>query len=314
MRRAVFLIWLIWLLFIGVSIGLTNPPAVTAQSAPDPIPEAEYWARLERSAALLAASSDPAATAEQVNALWQFSTVRLADGRVITLNLSWLRLPLVGATAADIDQRLTRVLALLNYRDQMRAAADTTAAQDALARVLQDERFDYNQAQRPAPPPAAETTRAPTAALGAFSRVILLGIGLLAVLAALIYLARGLRVQPAALRDPAASSDDPVTAEEALSSAAASQQVKEYRAAIRYLTLSSLLLLSERGVLDYDPALTNREHLAQVRDHPAIFELLSAIVARFDSVWYGFAPVDDAVYQAFRQRVQQLEQLTERPS
>ncbi len=88
-----------------------------------------------------------------------------------------------------------------------------------------------------------------------------------------------------------------------------SEASQDYRAAIRYLYLSSLLTLDERGLIRYDRTLTNREHLRQVADNQPLFDLLRPIVNVFDRVWYGFAPVDAALYQDFRQNVERLTQL-----
>ena len=83
---------------------------------------------------------------------------------------------------------------------------------------------------------------------------------------------------------------------------------RDYRTAIRYLYLSSLLTLDERGLIRYDATLTNREHLRQIDDQPQLLTLLRPIVAAFEDVWYGYAPVDEALYQRYSQDIQKLQQ------
>jgi hypothetical protein len=92
--------------------------------------------------------------------------------------------------------------------------------------------------------------------------------------------------------------------------AAESEAASDYRNAVRYLYLSSLLMLDERGLIHYDRTLTNREHLRQVADRTQVAEALRPVVNTFDDVWYGFAPINETLYQQFRHDVEQLRRLT----
>jgi hypothetical protein len=85
----------------------------------------------------------------------------------------------------------------------------------------------------------------------------------------------------------------------------------DYRAAIRYLYLSTLLLLDERRLLRYDRSLTNREVLGQVAGDEALVERLRPVVEEFDRVWYGFAPVDEAEYEDYQRQIEQVRELRE---
>jgi len=66
-------------------------------------------------------------------------------------------------------------------------------------------------------------------------------------------------------------------------------------------------MLDERGLIRYNPTLTNREHLQQIANKPQLVERLRPVVNTFERVWYGFAPVDEALYQEFRRNVESLE-------
>ncbi len=82
----------------------------------------------------------------------------------------------------------------------------------------------------------------------------------------------------------------------------------DYRQAIRYLYLATLLTLDERGVLRYDKTLTNRElvrRVGQAQD-PSLAQTLAPVVDMFDRVWYGFAPVDDRSYQSYTEQIEQI--------
>ncbi len=104
---------------------------------------------------------------------------------------------------------------------------------------------------------------------------------------------------------------------EILSSRLANQKALElsgsgdYRHALRYLYLSALLLLDERGVLRYNRAQTNREYLRQVRDRPELANHLKEVVDTFDRVWYGYHPLDEAGYKEYAGHVTALEETKE---
>jgi hypothetical protein len=83
----------------------------------------------------------------------------------------------------------------------------------------------------------------------------------------------------------------------------------DYRNAVRYLYLSSLLILDEQGLLRYDRSRTNREYLRSVSSKPQLAKPLSDVIDVFDRVWYGFEPVDE---QAYRNYVEHVEELREK--
>lgn len=85
----------------------------------------------------------------------------------------------------------------------------------------------------------------------------------------------------------------------------------DYRHALRYLYLSALLLLDERGLLRYNRAQTNREYLRQVRSRPGLAEHLKVVVETFDRVWYGYQAIDEADYAQYAEHVTALEETKE---
>ena len=111
--------------------------------------------------------------------------------------------------------------------------------------------------------------------------------------------------------------EEPSGEGEILSSRLANQRARElssggdYRHALRYLYLSALLLLDERGLLRYNRAQTNREYLRQVRSRPELAGHLKEVVDTFDRVWYGFQPLDEAEYQKYAEHVTALEETKE---
>jgi hypothetical protein len=273
--------------------------------------ERDFWLLLqETDLSLQQAISQPtgqrSAIIAEVRALWDgIDTVRLADQTSITVDMEWLRTGLSTDTATLQGLR-QRIRALLDYHAQHSGVAqDVDGSLAALDRVLQNPRFHYPDAT-PAPPPSL-----PDIPVSSDLGLIVLAIaGLIAAVAALTYFARLLSIQRAAVPMPPEPGDDPSTSTAARERAMLSEGAQDYRSAIRYFYLSSLLTLDERGLIHYDRALTNREHLRQIVGNPQLLKALSPVVHTFDRVWYGFAPVDESLYQDFRRNVERLEQLT----
>jgi hypothetical protein len=103
------------------------------------------------------------------------------------------------------------------------------------------------------------------------------------------------------------SADEALTADVALQQARTASAGDDYRTAVRYLYLSTLLVLAERGVLRYDRSLTNREYLRGVAHQPAVAAHLAEIVDLFDRVWYGYQPVDKSSYARYNEQVRALQ-------
>jgi len=101
---------------------------------------------------------------------------------------------------------------------------------------------------------------------------------------------------------------EPLTANAALQRAQIFSGAGDYRTAIRYLYLSALLLLEERGLLRYDRSLTNREYLQSIAHRPELAAILQDVIEVFDRVWYGLHTVDESTYQQYVQQVNQLQQ------
>lgn len=291
-----------WLmLVILLAFGLT---AAGAQSLPPD--EETFWARIRQTERLLRdIPADEAARetlAAQVDTLWtEVDAVLLEDGSTLPLDLAWLT-P-APRDEAGLQTLYERVAALLDaYRSGQ--AGEATPSLAALDEALRDPRFTYTESETPEweLPDLSVPTIAPVLA-----QVALALLGIAVVVWLLLRFARGLQTQGAQLAP--AEGADPTTSTAARELAASSEELGDYRRAIRYLYLASLLLLDERGLIRYDPALTNREHLRQLRDKPEVLAHLRPVVNTFDRVWYGFAPVDATLYDQFRSEVEALQGL-----
>ena len=81
----------------------------------------------------------------------------------------------------------------------------------------------------------------------------------------------------------------------------------QYVEAIRLSYLSVLYALDERALLHVEANLTNREHAQLLlASHTEIGDAFSRLVARYDQLRYGQAPVGVDTFDDFSGRVQQL--------
>lgn len=133
-------------------------------------------------------------------------------------------------------------------------------------------------------------------------------------LLSLFFISRGLSrslVREAQLADEGDGNDELLTSKGAFKRAETLSMQGDYRNAIRYLYLSSLLVLDEQGLMRYDRSRTNREYLRSVSSKPELAKPLRAVIDVFDRVWYGFEGVDEQTYQSYVERVDELREKKE---
>ncbi len=92
----------------------------------------------------------------------------------------------------------------------------------------------------------------------------------------------------------------------ALAHAETAEAANDFRGALRYLYLSAILHLQERGVLPYDKSLTNREYLYQAQADIDLQATLGPAVTVFDEVWYGHKPCDAEIVAHYRNLLQKV--------
>ena len=92
----------------------------------------------------------------------------------------------------------------------------------------------------------------------------------------------------------------------ALSHAETAEAANDFRGALRFLYLSAILHLQERGVLPYDKSLTNREYLHQAQTNIDLQTTLGPVVTLFDEVWYGHKPCDAKTLADYRDLLQKV--------
>ena len=274
----------------------------------------QFWLRLNQTELLLqtaATQSDPSVTISQIRSLWDgVEQIQLDDGSRITIDLGWIRAALTDGQPNTLEALHRQVNALIAYHnnqtDQLDASGEN-ASLGSLAEVLRDSRFQYADVT-PTPIPDSPQEEPPqTSAISSLAQIILLVAGITVVIVVFVYFARNLQLQQAAIETTA--SDDPTTSGDAQTLATDHAQSQDYRSAVRYLYLASLLVLDERGVIQYDSSLTNREHLRYLRDKPQLYDLLRQVINAFEEVWYGYLPINEAYYQRFHQQVDELNRM-----
>jgi hypothetical protein len=303
------LLLIVIVLWLGVS-----PVSATVQSDPPDLSVYESWLR---EAFAAAQRGDRIGLEEVAGRLTAVTAVRFPDGTVVPVDNAWLQEALA-SPAPDLAVIGSRLGALIDALAQPPSSAPADAL-DRLERLLESPSFDPPTFEPPqwvidALDWLAQVIETITRPVGAVAPqatnvvawiIVLVGVALL--LAVIIYLA--INVRRGIVRDAriATKGDDYVpTASEVFDQASVLAHNGDYRAAVRSLYLSALLWLDEEDLLRYDRALTNREHLERAQRHPDLLLRLKPVIETFDQVWYGHAPVDAALFAAYRQQIETL--------
>jgi hypothetical protein len=102
--------------------------------------------------------------------------------------------------------------------------------------------------------------------------------------------------------------EEPLTSEAAFAKAQELSRGGDFRSAVRYLYLSALLIMDERGVMRYDRSKTNREYLRSVSDSPELSKPLEEVIEVFDNVWYGYHSLEEETFKHYSDRVEELKE------
>lgn len=241
--------------------------------------------------------------------LRRLAAVRLPDGRVLRTDMPAAAWSLRGVHRATIAKLAVRIDALDAALAHTSYGAARAAQLHELDTVLQDERFHRSPVDRLktwATDRIAEMA-AGLARLAAANNAIklALALGFLVLVGTVVLLgARG------AMRSltPDSSLDKhlprPVTAPAAQVEARARAEAGDFRTALHYLLLATLLELQERGVLQLAPGLTNREYVGALAQKPpaapSIDRPLLELVDAFDRAWYGHLSVSREEYDRYQ--------------
>lgn len=140
-------------------------------------------------------------------------------------------------------------------------------------------------------------------------RYVLFPLGAIALGVVIIFFIRQIRMNLISeARDEVAETEleQVETERAALARAETAEAASDFRGALRFLYLSAILHLQERGVLPYDKSLTNREYLHQAQADIDLHTALGPAITVFDEVWYGYKPCDAETVASYRDLLQKV--------
>jgi hypothetical protein len=312
---------------ILISFSLLASPI---QAAEPPLPIERYWQQVQETQQVIAGLENASAEAQRTKLAaladqWaQITQVSLPDGTLLTVDHSFL-VSQLRATPPDLIRLEELLAAFLATRDTWPRAEHTSAELDPLKDILARPEFRW----RPKQPSLLELLWRrfweyfwelarrwlPEESLislqGSFLNYVLTGLGLLLLVVILGFIGRELLanfVTEAEFAPASAAGAEVLTADTAFARAQELSHTGDYRTAVRYLYLSSLLLLDERDLLRYNRTQTNREYLRSVAHLPKLAATLREVIDIFDRVWYGYQPLDETAYAHYAARVAELRQ------
>ncbi|MFZ0544075.1 MAG: DUF4129 domain-containing protein [Candidatus Promineifilaceae bacterium] len=291
------------------------------QEGDSPVELEAYWAFVEETRSLVESleSTTPETARTQLNSIadeWGAMTAVSTPNGVVRLNPSII-LSLLREDPPDLDALLGRLDALLAARDSWPDPVHTADSLNSLDQILSQEAFQWAEAEpsryndlltrffewlnRVLP----DSLNLGSETLGDLIAIV----GGIVLAVVLFFALRDLFLDFAAeseIRERDEAQDELLTAETALERAQTLSTGGDYRMAVRYLYLSTLLIMEERGLFRYDRAKTNREYLRSLQGRPELVTILGDVVDVFDRVWYGFQPLSGSDYNQYQTRVEAL--------
>lgn len=318
MKRVLLLL----VLGVGWLTAVILPIPLFAQT--EPVPVADYWQTLADLRALVVelavdeVADYGVALSLAATELEMITAVTLPDGRTIPIQSTFLVSEL---TAANPDlTRLTHLLDALLAEQESWPAPGVPYDATVMAAILSREEFSYTpESENVLQRLWRDFTRQLRELLARFLELTGLSgvlptalnvVGAVGLAFVIYYAIRGLIAgfSASSRLDEDGLEGEFLTADLALRRAEELSTGGDYRTAVRYLYLSSLLLLEERGLLRYDRSLTNREYLRTIAHQPRLTAVLRQVIDVFDRVWYGFQPISKESYEEFARQVDSLKQ------
>ncbi len=325
--RAALNVLVMAMLVLPAAGGPGRLPSGIPQASEDPLTAEQYWGRVEETRQAVAdldhqAEGMARSRLDQLADGWErVVRVTMPDGVLVKLDHSEL-VALLRQNPPELSGLLARLDALLALHKRFPSSLFTLEDVESLESVLAGPSFQWKESK---PSPLAEwwarlleriaewfaRLLGKTGVAGATLPTGPIFTGVLAIVLVLVLVFAGRGLFAGLVKDVELGGDGPggheaLTSETALQRAGSLSQGGNYRSAVRYLYLSALLLLDERGLLRYDRSRTNREYLRSVSASPALVSPLRAVIEIFDRVWYGFESIDAQTYQEYVKRVDEL--------
>ncbi|HEY3474162.1 MAG TPA: DUF4129 domain-containing protein [Anaerolineales bacterium] len=325
--RALLAVWLLTLLSLtplNVSSGAQSSYRMQEEA---PITLEEYWERVSEThqAILEMESQSEAEVRQQLDVLasrWdQITEVELSDGSIIAIDSGYLTAEL-RTNPPELERLGSLFGAMLQAHEDYPQKVFTNDDVQPLQEILRRPEFQWRESQPLQMPNwlarffdwLDQFARRIRNATLPYGRLPLIVAAVLVFLLSLFFISRGLSrslVREAELADEEDGSDELLSSKGAFKRAETLSMQGDYRNAIRYLYLSSLLVLDEQGLMRYDRSRTNREYLRSVSSRPELAKPLRDVIDVFDRVWYGFETVDENTYKSYVEHVEELRERKE---
>lgn len=322
------MIWLITVLSL-MNLSAESQPSFLIQEE-TPLTFEGYWELVRNTRrAVLQLDMEPEAAArgrlEGLASQWEaVSAVETSDQTVVTIDPSFLVAEL-RHDPPDLERLATLLDVLWKTHEEYPQKVFTVQDIDPLKEILARPEFHWQEAQSLTMPvwldellqrffDLMDRIGYGVRTASYYGRVPLIVAAALLFVFSLVYISRSLSrslVREAQLAAESAEGDETLTSKGAMQRAQALSGQGDYRNAIRYLYLSSLLVLDEQGLLRYDRSRTNREYLRSISSKPELAKQLSDVIDVFDRVWYGFESVDEQTYQSYLKHVDELREKKE---
>jgi hypothetical protein len=321
-------VWLITLLSLTNHSAVGQPSHLMQRGTP--ITVEEYWefVRNTRQSIVQMEQEPEAAIRQQLNALasqWeQITVVELSDNSVMQIDSTYLASQL-RSDPPKLEQLRNLLDTLIYAHEEYPQKIFTIQDVEPLKEILARPEFQWQQGQAIEIPNwlanlydrffnFLERMLFRTGTLVYQGRTLLMIAAALLFIFSLVYISRNLSrslVREAQLAAESSESDELLTSKGAFKRAETLSMQGDYRNAIRYLYLSSLLVLDEQRLLRYDRSRTNREYLQSISSKPALANPLRKVIEVFDRVWYGFESVDEQTYRSYVEHVEDLREKKE---
>ncbi len=327
-RRLVLALMMVWFLLPGGAV-----LAAPHQADPTPISLDDYWSLVEHTHRVvmeLSTKPDAAIRSEldQLVAQWKtVNPVEFEDGTLMEVDSNPIILALQAGSRSSLPRIKGMIDALLEAHRQQPSKLFTPADLNTLQTILSEPRFQWQEQQEN---PISkwlneQWMRFQRWLAGLFGQpeqnqggqAVSVTLDVVPILTALLmivvlaYVFRSVFVDLASesrLGEDMDANSEPITAEQAFARAQNLSRGGDYRSAVRYLYLSSLLLLDERGMLRYDRSKTNHEYLRSVAGQPELAEPLREVIDVFDNTWYGYHTLDEDSFKHYSDRVEELKE------
>ena len=306
---------------VTAMLGIMTLPVLAASFYATPISEDEYWLLAQSTHDVISQLNELSNEEVQQNLIalanqWEVITEVNAAGQIIPIDNGYL-IKLMRADQPDLEEIDRLLLALLDAHQTYPSQVFSTSTLPSLHEILSRPEFQWAE---PALNPINEwlqkiwdvVNRWLNDLLGDFAQYIPSNTTWLMVIllvAIVFFVFRTLFVdfiKEAQLNGEESGENEPLTSEAAFNKAQSLSRGGDYRSAVRYLYLSSLLLMDERGVLRYDRSKTNREYLRSVANSPELAKPLEEVIEVFDNVWYGYHSLEEETFKHYSDRVEEL--------